>query len=52
MKFDFIRFFVGFAGGSFLVQMVVIPYPLWGSIFIGLIIGILLEQCMEEKENE
>ena len=51
MKFDLLKFFVGFAGGSFLVQMIVIPYPLFGSMFIGALIGILLEQADRGKDE-
>ncbi len=46
----FLTFFVGFAGGSFLIEMVTKSYPKFGSIFMGLVFGLLFME-LEKKED-
>ena len=49
--FDYLEFFVIFAGGSFLTLMLVTEYPTTGSLVIGLIMAILSLKYKKDAED-
>ena len=48
---NFLNFFIGFAGGSFLTATLVNDVKVIGSLLIGLLIGVLYYQLQKSQDT-
>lgn len=49
---DSVNFIVGFAGGSFLTEILTKSYPKFGSIVVGLIFGLMFYELTKDSSHK